>query len=162
MELTIVFPLITFPDIQAAAFSTARIRGTALHDRIVFTRTRTGKYAKFHVVTVAPRASLKILRLTLYDSDGTILAASNQPITFSSGTGVDLETGALSASGVGDFQCLGRASHRPRSGPRGGRPKPVGGPPPDLIPDPQAGLALFVDFEAIGAADITGPWSTNG
>lgn len=159
MEPTIEFRLITFPDVEAAPLSTARIAGAALKDRIVFARTRSGKRAKFQAVL--NRTTLDITRLTLYDPQGTVLPLPAQSFSVRSGRGCDLENGAETTSLQRDFTWIARRPPPRLPGRGGNRPRPPG-PIPALVPDPQARFAPWVDFEALGYADMgAGPWSAD-
>lgn len=140
MEPTIEFRLIAFADVQAASFSTARIPGDRLSDRILFARTRSGKYAKLQVVRAG--MNLHVTRLTLYDPDGTVLPPPPQPFVVRSSFAGDLENGQEVQPGQGDLFWHGISLGVV-----------------ELVPDGGT-FAPFVDFEAITYADVRqGPWA---
>lgn len=134
MESTIDIRLITFPDLQAARYSSAHVDGRALADRTVFARTRAANYAKFQAVMVG--SCLQISGLTVYDPSGVILLSA-APFTVRSSFGADIEHGTEVGPADGDFSWHG-----------------ISAGVNELVPTLGTSYALFVDFDAISLAEV--------
>jgi hypothetical protein len=95
---TIDFDLITFQDLRAASYSTARISRAQLRDRILLVRTNQGNFAKLQVQS---GDDLHITRLTVYNPAGCLVQHAINLVIRSSFS-CDLDNARESSTGA-DF-----------------------------------------------------------
>lgn len=95
VDPTLDYRLITSVDVVDAPYSTQPVDGAELRNRIVFAKTRSGKFAKFHAWVTGQ--TLHLRDLTVYGENGFIERVS-PPFTVRPSYGCDLENGAETAS----------------------------------------------------------------